>query len=105
MASLDGYSDGTNDQAPEPFGGYYFRVLQGQGDAAPGGALDNIIGDNMIADHALLAVPADYGNSDIHSFLIAENGILYQSDLGEDSLDVALGIFRFNPGAPWQVTE
>lgn len=102
LASLDGYNDGTDDQAPEPFGGYYYRVLGGQGPDAPGGEMTYTIGGHKVAGHALLAVPSDYGNSGIFSFLIAENGILYEADLGEDSLDAALAMTRYNPASPWE---
>ena len=105
LASLDGYSDATGDQEPQPFGGYYYRILQGQGDAAPGGAMDYKIGDNMVAGHALLAVPADYGHSGIHSFMVSENGTVLEADLGEDSLTTAFGITRFDPSDGWTPTE
>jgi len=105
LASLDGYSTDQGDQAPEPFGGYYYRVLQGQTAAAPGGAMDYMIGDNMVAGHALLAVPADYGHSGIHSFMVSENGTVLEADLGKDSLTVAYGITRFDPGAGWAPTQ
>jgi len=101
LASLDGYNDGDADQDADPFGGYYYRILQGQGDEAPGGAMDYLINDQMVAGHAMLAVPSDYGNSGITSFLIAENGIIYEADLGEESLDVAQEITLFNPGPEW----
>jgi Protein of unknown function (DUF2950) len=101
LASLDGYNDGEEDQDAEPFGGYYYRILQGQGEAAPGGAMDYLINDQMVAGHAMLAVPSDYGNSGITSFLIAENGTIYEADLGEDSLEVAQGITVFDPGPRW----
>lgn len=105
LASLDGYFDGEEDQSPEPFGGYYYRVLNSQGDAAPGGALDYVINGNKIAGHALLAVPSDYGNSGIHSFLISENGVLLEADLGEDSLDAAQAITSYNPSDLWRIAE
>ncbi|RBW52833.1 DUF2950 domain-containing protein [Phaeobacter gallaeciensis] len=101
LASLDGYNDGDADQDPEPFGGYYYRVLQGQGDAAPGGAMNYLINDQMVAGHAMLAVPSDYGNSGITSFLVAENGTVYEADLGEDTLDIAQAIILFDPDSEW----
>ncbi|MFT7593812.1 MAG: hypothetical protein ACI8R4_001128 [Paracoccaceae bacterium] len=105
LASLDGYSTDQGDQDPEPFGGYYYRILQGQAASAPGGAMDYVIGDNMVAGHALLAVPAEYGQSGIHSFMASENGTVLEADLGEDSLTVAYGITRFDPGADWTPTQ
>lgn len=105
LASLDGYHDGQQDQEPEPFGGYYYRILQSQGDAAPGGALDYVIGGNMIAGHALLAVPSEYGQSGIHSFLVSENGNVLEADLGKDSLNIAYDMTRYDPGAEWKPVE
>lgn len=101
LASLDGYNDGEEDRDAEPFGGYYYRILQGQGNAAPGGAMDYLINDQMVAGHAMLAVPSDYGNSGITSFLVAENGTIYEADLGDESLNVAQEITVFDPGPEW----
>lgn len=101
LASLDGYNDGEGDQDPKPFGGYYYRILQGQDKTAPGGAMDYMIGGNMVAGHALLAVPADYGVSGVQSFMVSENGVVLEADLGEDSLGVAFGMRVFSPGPEW----
>jgi len=105
MASLDGYNDGTDDVEPEPFGGYYYRILHSQGASAPGGAIDYMIGGNMMVGHALLAVPSDYGQSGIHSFLVSENGTILEADLGKDSLDVGFAITSYDPGADWTPVE
>jgi hypothetical protein len=99
-ASLDGVV-GTEDAAP--FAGYFFRILQAQGEAAPGGAMSYLVGGNMVAGHALLAVPAVYGETGVHSFMVGENGIVVQADLGPDSLDVAFGITAFDPGRGWEI--
>lgn len=101
LANLDGYADDDGDKAPEPFGGYYYRILTAQSDAAPGGQMDYMAGPNMVAGHALLAVPSDYGSSGIHSFMVAENGIVLQADLGEDSLGIARAMTTFDPGPEW----
>ncbi|SLN34949.1 hypothetical protein TRL7639_01621 [Falsiruegeria litorea R37] len=105
IASLDGYNDGQDDQDPEPFGGYYYRILTGQTDNAPGGAMDYQINGNMVAGHAMLAVPADYGNSGITSFVVGENGVIYEADLGEDTLDAAHALTSFDPGPDWAALE
>jgi hypothetical protein len=101
LASLDGYSEGGTDYEAEPFGGYYYRILDAQGPAAPGGEMDYVIGGNMVAGHALLAVPADYGSSGIHSFMVSENGVILQADLGEESLDIGFETRRYDPGDDW----
>lgn len=105
LADLDGHATDEGDQDPEPFGGYYFRVLQGQTDAAPGGALDYLVNDNMLAGHALLAVPSDYATSGIHSFMVSENGIVLQADLGEDSLQIAHQMRLYDPTDGWTPVE
>lgn len=105
LASLDGYNDGETDVEPDPFGGYYYRILLNQGKMAPGGALDYVVGGNMVAGHALLAVPSDYGNTGIHSFLVSENGVVLEADLGEDSLGLAFEITSFDPSEDWSSVE
>jgi hypothetical protein len=100
-ASLFGYNDGTEDHPAEPLTGYYFRILDAQGPNAPGGEMDYRIGGNMVAGHALLAVPAAYGETGVHSFLVAENGLILEADLGPETLAAAEAITRFDPGPDW----
>jgi len=104
-ASADGYNFDGTDEAPDPYLGYYFRVLQKQGPAAPGGALDYMIGGNMVAGHAFLAYPADYGQTGIMSFMVGENGVIYEADLGEDTLAVGNAMDSFNPGEGWTLSD
>jgi hypothetical protein len=101
-AAADGYAVDGADVEPEPYLGYYFRVLQRQGEAAPGGALDYMVGGQMLAGHALLAFPAAYGETGIMSFLVGEAGLVYQADLGEETLEVAGAIESFNPDENWE---
>ncbi len=101
-ASLDGYSDNGGDKAAEPLGGYYFRVLTEQGPAAPGGAMSYLVQGYMVAGHAALAVPAVYGETGIHTFLVSEAGTIHQSDLGERTLEIAFEIESFDPGEGWE---
>lgn len=102
-AAAEGFSvDGTDDtEEPEPYLGYYFRVLTRQGPQAPGGAMDYMIGGHMVAGHALLAFPAAYGDTGVMSFLVGERGVVYQADLGEDTLAAATAIESFDPGEGW----
>jgi hypothetical protein len=104
-AAADGYSVEGQDAEPEPYRGYYFRVLHRQGPAAPGGALDYMVGGHMLAGHALLAFPAAYGESGIMSFMVGEAGIVYEADLGEDTLAIANAIEAFDPGEAWSPVE
>lgn len=104
-ASETGFNDGTQDRAPEPYMGYYFRILTAQGDNAPGGAMDYLLNGNMVAGHALLAVPANFGTSGLHSFMVAENGMILEADLGEETLEMAARIDAFDPGPEWTPVE
>ncbi len=63
--------------------------------------MDYLVNGNMVAGHALLAVPADYGNSGVHSFMVSENGVILQAVLGEDTLEIAAGIDAFDPDEDW----
>lgn len=96
-----GYDLGGAVSDPEPYVGYFFRILQGQGPAAPGGAYSYMIGENMVAGHALLAYPAAYGDSGIMTFAVSESGTVYQADLGEATLVSAATLSRFDPGEGW----
>ncbi len=101
-AAADGYSLDGEDREPEPYLGYYFRVLQRQGPDAPGGAIDYMIGGHMLGGHALLAFPAAYGETGVMSFMIGEAGVVYEADLGEDTLAKANAIDAFEPGEGWE---
>jgi hypothetical protein len=102
-ASLDGFDADGIDKGAQPFAGYFFRILQSQGEAAPGGAMGYLVNGNMVAGHALLAVPAVYGETGVHSFMVGENGIVVQADLGPESLVAAFGITAFDPSRGWEI--
>jgi hypothetical protein len=102
-ASLDGVDADGGETGAEPYAGYFFRILTVQGDAAPGGAMSYVVNGHMVAGHALLAVPAVYGETGVHSFMVGENGIMLQADLGPDSLDAAFAITAFDPAEGWEI--
>jgi Protein of unknown function (DUF2950) len=87
------------------FHGYYFKILKGQGPAAPLGQLDYVIQGVMIGGFALIAAPAEYRVTGVKTFIVGPQGIVYQKDLGPDTLTVAKGIEVFNPDKSWQVTD
>jgi hypothetical protein len=101
QAAADGISIDGVDQAPVPYLGYFFRILTRQGEAAPGGAYDYMVGGNMVAGHAVLAYPAEPGDSGIMSFMMGENGQIYEANLGDTTLEVAGAIDSFNPTEGW----
>jgi hypothetical protein len=85
--------------------GYIFHVLIGQGPAAPLGELDYVIGDAMIGGFALIATPAEYGVTGVKTFIVDYDGIVYQKDLGPDSVALAKRITRYNPDKTWKRTD
>lgn len=87
------------------YGGYYFRLLKGQGPSAPMGELDYIIKGMMIGGFAIIAVPAEYGVTGIQTFIVSHNGVVYQKDLGPDSVNAAKQIERFDPDKTWTRTD
>lgn len=104
-ATAEGYVLRGTDEAPKPYLGYYFQILDKQGQTAPGGAMDYMVNGNMMVGHALLAFPADYGDTGIMSFMVAENGIVYEADLGENTIDLASDIDSFDPAPPWEPVD
>ncbi|MGX5735858.1 DUF2950 domain-containing protein [Bosea thiooxidans] len=98
-AAAEGYRAG---EKPQPFHGYYYKILKGQGPAAPGGAADYVVGGKMIGGFGLLAYPADYGNSGIMSFLVNHDGTVYQKDLGLATRRIAANMRNFNPDKGWE---
>ena len=85
--------------------GYYFKILKGQGPAAPLGKLDYVIQGAMIGGFALIVAPAEYRVTGVKTFIVGPQGIVYQKDLGPDTLTVAKGIELFDPDKTWQVTD
>ncbi|HWZ52881.1 MAG TPA: DUF2950 domain-containing protein [Granulicella sp.] len=87
------------------FHGYYFKILKGQGPAAPMGRLDYVIEGVMIGGFALVAVPAEYRVTGVKTFIVNNDGILYQKDLGPDSLNIVKNMELYNPDPSWRPTN
>ncbi len=102
QATAQGYRVGG---ARTPFHGYYYKILTRQGASAPGGALDYVVGGKMIGGFALIAWPADYGNSGVMTFLVNHQGTVFQKDLGPRTSRIAQGITAFNPDNTWKKAE
>jgi Protein of unknown function (DUF2950) len=85
----------------EPYHGYYFKVLKGQGPAAPLGQLDFVVKGAMIGGFALIAAPAQYRITGVKTFMVSHDGVVYEKDLGPNTLEIAKGIDRFNPDKSW----
>ena len=88
-------------EKPQPFNGYYFRILTKQGEKAPGGTKDYIANGKMTGGFAVLAYPVEYRNSGIMTFVVSKEGVVYQKDLGEKTADVASAMAEYNPGDGW----
>jgi hypothetical protein len=97
----EGYSFDTR----SAFHGYYFKVLKGQGPAAPMGRIDYVIQGVMIGGFALIAAPAEYRVTGVKTFIVNQDGIVYQKDLGPDTLSLAKKIDLYNPDKTWQRTN
>jgi hypothetical protein len=98
-AAAEGYDE--NKSGVQPFWGYYFRVLTAQGAAAKGGTRSYIVNGEMSGGFGLIAYPAEYGRGGIMTFVVNQDGIVYEKDLGTDTLNVAAGLNAFDPDPTW----
>jgi Protein of unknown function (DUF2950) len=103
LATTEGYS--TKPDSHPPFHGYYFRLLNRQGSNAPGGAKDYVVNGKMTGGFAFVAYPAEYGNSGVMTFIINQDGVLLQKDLGKATTETATAMSEFNPDASWSQVE
>ncbi|MBI5664503.1 MAG: DUF2950 domain-containing protein [Nitrospirae bacterium] len=99
QAAREGYSKGSS---LSPFHGYYFKILTGQGEHAGGGRYNYIVKGKMILGFALVAWPAEYGNSGVMTFIVNQEGTIYQKDLGKDTKRKAEAMKVFDPDKTWQ---
>jgi hypothetical protein len=97
-ASGEGYKVGGG---PQPYHGYYYRILTKQGPHAPGGELDYVVNGKMIGGFGLVAYPAEYGNSGVMTFIVNHAGTVYQKNLGPDTAELAKHITAFDPDKSW----
>jgi hypothetical protein len=98
-ASSEGYKAGGG---PQPYHGYYYRILTRQGPHAEGGELDYVVNGKMIGGFALVAYPAEYGNSGVMSFMVNHAGTIYQKNLGPSTDELAKRITSFDPDKSWE---
>jgi hypothetical protein len=85
-----------------PYHGYFFKILKGQGPAAPLGELDFVVKGAMIGGFALVAAPAKYGQTGVKTFIVSHDGVVYQKDFGPATLDKFTKMERFNPDRSWE---
>lgn len=103
-AEREGYAEDAG-QKPEPFHGYYFRVLKGQGPHAPGGSRSYIVDGKMTRGFAFLAYPAEYRSSGVMTFLVDQDGIVYEKDLGSKTGEVVKSFMRYDRDATWRKAD
>ncbi|HEY4284580.1 MAG TPA: DUF2950 domain-containing protein [Chthoniobacterales bacterium] len=89
----------------EPFHGYYFKVLKGQGPAAPLGEMDFVVNGAMIGGFALAAAPAQYRVTGVKTFMVGPNGVVYEKDLGADTGKAFEAMDKYNPDKTWKPTD
>jgi len=85
----------------QPYHGYFFKILKGQGPAAPLGEMDYVVEGVMIGGFALVAAPAEYGETGLKTFMVSQDGVVYQKDFGSASLSEFMKMQRFNPDSTW----
>jgi len=100
-AAYEGYQHNASGQ-PHPFHGYIYRLLTSQGANAPGGARSYIVDGKMTGGFALVAYPASYRDSGVMTFIVNQDGQVYQKDLGPNTEQIATGMVAYDPDATWQ---
>lgn len=101
-----GYDDAKKEGKPQPYLGYYYRIIKSQGPDAQGGELDYTVHGNLLAGHALIAWPAEYGNSGVMTFMVNQEGQVYEKDLGKNTIGEVDKIIKYNPDKTWnRVTQ
>jgi hypothetical protein len=109
QARAEGYAAGQPRPAgapKRPYHGYYFKILKRQGAHAPGGRFGYVLNGNMIAGYALIAYPDKWGSSGIMTFIVNQQGRVYQKNLGPKTAELAAAIVEYDPDTSWKlVTE
>jgi hypothetical protein len=100
-ARKEGYLKQSTQDRPQPYHGYFYKILKGQGKNAPGGAYDYVVNGNMIGGFALVAYPAKYGNTGIMTFVVNQDGVVYQKNYGKNTARIAEELKLFDPDKTW----
>ena len=88
-------------EEPTPFHGYYFKILTRQGNNAPGGKYNYVINGNMVAGFALVAFPSNWGKSGVMTFIVNQQGKVYEKNLGPNTIKTAQQMEEYNPDKTW----
>jgi Protein of unknown function (DUF2950) len=101
QARAEGYGTEPRTGKRRPYYGYYYRILRRQGTHAPGGARDYLVGGRMIGGFGLLAYPARYGDSGVMTFIVDQDGIVFQKNLGPRTAAIARAMEQYDPDSSW----
>ena len=104
-AAKEGYTGKKSGDKPRPYHGYHYKILKAQGKNAPGGEYDYMVKGKMIGGFALVAYPAEYGNSGVMTFIVNQDGVVYEKDLGKDTEKIATVLKNFDPDKTWKKVE
>jgi len=104
-AQAEGYVVHAKGTGPHPFHGYYFRILTRQGEAAPGGKMDYLTNGNLTGGFALVAYPEHWDQSGIMTFIVNQDGKVFQHNFGEKTSDLAGAMKTYNPDSNWMLVQ
>jgi hypothetical protein len=101
----EGYTVKKSGGKPSPYHGYYYKILKAQGKNAPGGAYDYVVKGKMIGGFAMVAYPAAYGNSGVMTFIVNQDGVVYQKNLGKNTEKIARTMTKYDPDKSWEKAQ
>jgi hypothetical protein len=103
-ARKEGYKKKSGNE-PTPYHGYFFKILKAQGGNAPRGAYNYVVSGRMTGGFAMVAYPAQYGSSGIKTFIVSQDGVVYEKDLGKGTASAAQSMTKFDPDVSWQIVQ
>jgi hypothetical protein len=103
-AQKAGYQKKSGNE-PTPYHGYFYKILNAQGKDAPRGAYNYVVNGRMTGGFAMVAYPAEYGSSGIKTFIVSQDGVVYEKDLGKDTASIAQRMVKFDPDKSWKIEE
>ncbi|MGE5443392.1 MAG: DUF2950 family protein, partial [Ignavibacteriales bacterium] len=101
-AAKKGYDVKAQSDEFSPYHGYFYKILKGQGKNAPGGQYDYVVNGKMVLGFALVAYPAKYRSSGIMTFIVNQQGVVYEKDLGKNTAQIAQAMKRYDPDSTWK---
>jgi hypothetical protein len=104
-AAKEGYTGKKSGNKPTPYHGYHYKILKAQGKNAKGGEYDYTVKGKMIGGFALVAYPAEYGNAGVMTFIVNQDSVVYEKDLGKDTEKIAAAIKKFDPDNTWKKVD